>query len=70
MRCAGNRRTKYLNLTKFNIPEDEQAFHQVERLLPEYESRIEMVDATDLVRYEGCLNCASWTIFECPNHEM
>lgn len=53
---------KVLILPKFNIPEDELAFHQVERLLPEYEGRIEMVDATDLVRYEGCLNCASWTI--------
>lgn len=61
---------KVLILPKFNIPEDEQAFHQVERVLPEYKGRIEMVEATDLIRYEGCLNCASWTIFECPNHEM
>ncbi len=55
---------KVLILPKFNIPEDEQAFRQIEKLMPEYKGRIEMVDATDLICYEGCLNCASWTILE------
>lgn len=32
--------------------------------MPEYDGRTEMVDATDLIRYEGCLNCASWTVYE------
>lgn len=57
-----------LILPKFNIPEDSQAFAQIEKLMPGYRGRIEMVDATDLIRYEGCLNCASWTVHE-PKEE-
>ena len=53
-----------LILPRFNVPEDEQAFAQISSLMPEYDGRIEMVDATDLIRYEGCLNCASWTVYE------
>ncbi len=55
---------KVLILPRLNIPVDEQAFRQIEKLMPDYKGRIEMVDATDLICYEGCLNCASWTIQE------
>lgn len=53
-----------LILPKFGIPEDSQAFEQISALMPDYNGRIEMVDATDLIRHEGCLNCASWTVHE------
>ena len=55
---------KVLILPKFNTPEDAQAFEQVSRYMPQYEGRIEMVDATDLICHEGGLNCASWTVYE------
>ena len=55
---------KVLILPRFNVPEDEQALCQISEYMPQYAGRIEMVDATDLIRYEGCLNCASWTIYE------
>lgn len=55
---------KVLILPKFNIPEDEQAFAQISEAMPAYKGRIEMVDATDLICHEGCLNCASWTCCE------
>ncbi|MCI1720935.1 MAG: agmatine deiminase family protein [Bacteroidales bacterium] len=55
---------KVLILPKFEIPEDEQAFRQIEKLIPSYKGRIEMVDARDLVCHEGCFNCCSWTIRE------
>ncbi|MDO5447008.1 MAG: agmatine deiminase family protein, partial [Prevotellaceae bacterium] len=55
---------KVLILPKFNVCEDEQALRQIEKFFPSYKGRIEMVDATDLIRYEGCLNCASWVINE------
>ena len=32
--------------------------------MPEYEGKIETVEATDLIRHEGCLNCAGWTVYE------
>ena len=53
---------KVLILPKFNITEDQEAYKQIIRLMPHYKDRIEMVDATDLIRYEGCLNCASWVV--------
>ena len=53
-----------LILPRFGIPEDTQALAQIERAMPRYRGRIETVDARDLVRYEGCLNCASWTVRE------
>lgn len=53
---------KVLLLPSFGCPEDEQAFEQIASLMPMYEGRIEMVGANDLIRYEGCLNCASWTV--------
>ena len=43
----------------WKIPE---AYEQIAKLMPNYKDRIEMVDATDLIRYEGCLNCASWVV--------
>ena len=43
----------------WKIPE---AYEQIARLMPNYKDRIEMVDATDLIRHEGCLNCASWVV--------
>lgn len=53
---------KVLILPSFGVLEDEQAFRQVECWMPEYYGRIEMADATDLVRGGGCLNCATWSI--------
>ena len=58
---------KVLILPKFGIPEDQEAYEQISRLMPQYDGRIEMVDATDLIRYEGCLNCVSWTFLSTPN---
>ncbi|MCQ2318949.1 MAG: agmatine deiminase family protein [Bacteroidales bacterium] len=55
---------RVLILPKFGIEEDEQAFEQISRLMPEYAGRIEMVDASDLVIHGGCFNCCSWTIRE------
>ena len=53
-----------LILPRFNVPEDEQAFEQIAKLMPEYHDRIEMVDSSDLVIHGGCLNCCTWTVFE------
>ena len=55
---------KVLILPRFNVPEDEQAFEQISKLMPEYHGRIEMVDSSDLVIHGGCLNCCTWTVFE------
>ena len=59
-----------LILPKFGAPEDQEAYDQISRLMPHYKSRIEMVDATDLIRYEGGLNCASWTVYDTPNRDL
>ena len=61
---------KVLILPKFGIPEDQEAYEQISRVMPQYAGRIEMVDATDLIRYEGGLNCASWTFFDTPNFDL
>lgn len=53
-----------LILPRFNVPEDEQAFEQIAKLMPEYHGRIEMVDSSDLVIHGGSLNCCTWTVFE------
>lgn len=58
-----------LILPKFGIEEDEKAFEQVSRLMPEYAGRIEMVDASDLVIHGGCFNCCSWTVREEQCHD-
>lgn len=55
---------KVLILPRFGIPEDGQALEQIRKAMPQYRGRIETVDARDLVQYEGCLNCASWTTRE------
>ena len=52
-----------LIIPKFGIPEDDHALEQISALMPDYAGRIEQVDARDLIRYEGCLNCASWTVY-------
>lgn len=61
---------RVLILPRFGIPEDAQAFAQIERARPQYRGRMESVDARDLVRYEGCLNCASWTVREEPDRSL
>lgn len=61
---------KVLILPKFNIPEDQEAYDQISKLMSHYKGRIEMVDATDLIRYEGGLNCASWTLYDTPNRDL
>lgn len=61
---------KLLILPKFGIPEDREAYEQISMLMPHYQGSIEMVDATDLIRYEGGLNCASWTFNDTPNHDL
>ena len=53
---------KVLILPSFGTPEDEQAFRQIERWMPEYRGRIEMADTIDLIQCGGCFNCATWTI--------
>lgn len=55
---------RVLILPKFGVPTDREALEQISSLVPSYAGRIEQVDARDLVRYEGCLNCASWTVYQ------
>lgn len=59
-----------LILPKFGVPEDNQALKQITRLMPNYKDCIEMIDATDLIKHEGCLNCASWTLYDTPNRDV
>ena len=53
---------KVLLIPSFGCPEDEQAFELITSLMPMYRGHAEMINAKDLIRHEGCLNCASWTI--------
>ena len=66
VRYAGDGRVlqtdKVLLIPSFGCPEDEQAFEQIISYMPMYKDRVEMVPANDLIRHEGCLNCASWTV--------
>ncbi len=55
---------KVIIVPSFGVPEDEQAFFQIEEWLPEYRGRIEMADACGLVRHGGAFNCATWTVLE------
>jgi agmatine deiminase len=50
-------------LPKLNIDEDEQAFEQIKIYYPDYarNKRIVQVDVTEIVKYDGALNCISWT---------
>ena len=61
---------KVLILPSFGIPEDEQAYLQIERWMPEYRGRIEMANATDLIRGGGCFNCATWTIDDTKTQQI
>ena len=54
---------KLLLIPSFGYPEDEQAHEQILSLMPMYRGCAEMIDARDLIKHEGCLNCASWTTY-------
>lgn len=54
---------KVLLIPYFGYPEDRQAFEQITSLMPMYQGKSEMIDSRDLICHEGCLNCASWTIY-------
>ena len=53
---------KVLLIPSFGCSEDELAVEQITSYMPMYKDRVEMVPANDLIRHEGCLNCASWTV--------
>jgi hypothetical protein len=55
---------RVLVLPRFGVPEDEQAYEQISEFMPDYRGRMEMADASDLIRGGGCLNCATWTIYQ------
>lgn len=55
---------KVLLIPSFGYPEDKQAFEQITSLMPIYQGYAEMINAKDLICHEGCLNCASWTIYQ------
>ena len=48
----------------FGIEEDHQALDQIGKLYPEYRSRgmLDVIDARDLIRGGGVLNCVTWSI--------
>ena len=49
-----------------NRPEDDEAIKQISKHFPEYSSknRIDKVDMREIVRFDGALNCITWTIKE------
>jgi len=51
---------------KFGIEEDQQAFEQIKKYFPEYsnQNRICQVDMNETAKYDGALNCISWTIMD------
>ena len=49
-------------LPKFGIDEDKEAFEQIESFYTDYKGRIAQVDMSEIVRYDGALNCITWTI--------
>ena len=51
-------------------PAAQEAYDQISSIMPHSKSRIETVDATDLLRYEGGINCASWTVYDTPNRDL
>lgn len=53
-----------LLLPKFNADEDEQAFEQIKKYYPDYakDNKIAQVEMTEIAKYDGALNCISWTI--------
>lgn len=51
-------------LPKFGIEEDEQAYEQIENFYSDYKGKIAQVDMTDIVKFDGALNCITWTTKE------
>lgn len=51
---------------KFGIEEDQQAFEQIKKYFPEYsnQNRICQVDMNETAKYDGALNCITWTVME------
>lgn len=45
-----------------NIEEDAEAISQFENFLPNYQNRIEQVDASSILKLGGAFNCISWNI--------
>lgn len=45
-----------------NRPEDDIALKEISKHFPEYSDRIEKFDMREIVRYDGALNCITWTI--------
>jgi len=56
----------FLLMPKFNIPEDDNALHQIHKNYPAYSknNRIVQVDLTEIVKDHGALNCITWTTKE------
>ncbi len=53
-------------IPSLNKREDETAFEQLSKYYPDYKSknRIAKVDMRDIVKYQGALNCITWTTKE------
>lgn len=47
-----------------NRPEDDIAVKEISKHFPEYSDSIEKFDMREIVRYDGALNCITWTIKE------
>lgn len=47
-----------------NRPEDDIAIKEISKHFPEYSDSIEKFDMREIVRYDGALNCITWTIKE------
>lgn len=53
-------------IPKMKVVEDDKAFEQISKYYPDYaeNSKIAQVDMTEIVKFDGALNCISWTIAE------
>jgi agmatine deiminase len=51
---------------KFGISEDQQAFHQISSVFPEYAAKeqIGTIDISAIIKYGGGLNCGSWNVLK------
>jgi agmatine deiminase len=47
-----------------NRPEDDIAVAEISKHFPEYSDRIDKFDMREIVRFDGALNCITWTIKE------
>lgn len=47
-----------------NRPEDDKAIEEISKHFPKYTDRIDKVDMREIVRYDGALNCITWTTKE------